>query len=46
MPIKFIDKFSFNPNYTLGIVPPQNFAILSSAHAVFWIERIASYFEI
>jgi len=37
---------AFIPDCALGIVGQQNFAIISSAHGLFWIERIASYFEI
>jgi hypothetical protein len=35
-----------NPNYAVGIVGQQNFSIISSAHGIFWIERIVSYYEI
>ncbi len=36
----------FNLNYAVGIVDQQNFSIISSAHGLFWIERIESYYEI
>ena len=34
------------PYYAVGIVGQQNFAIISSAHGLFWIEKIVSYFKI
>ena len=39
-------KQLFNPIYAVEIVDQQNFEIISSAHALLWIERIARYFEI
>ena len=37
---------SFNPDSAIGIVGQQNFSIILGAHGLFWIEGIASYFEI
>jgi hypothetical protein len=36
----------FIPDSAIGIVGKQNFSILLVAHGLFWIEGIASYFEI
>ena len=36
----------FNPDSAIGIVGQQNFSIILGAHGLFWIEGIASYFEI
>jgi hypothetical protein len=36
----------FNPNSAVGNVGQQNFSIILGAHGLFWIEGIASYFEI
>ena len=42
----FWGEFNLNPDYALGIVGQQKYTIKSSAHRLFWIERVASYFEI
>ena len=36
----------FNPDSAIGIVGQQNFSTILGAHGLFWVEGIASYFEI
>jgi hypothetical protein len=38
--------FHFNPDSASGIVGQQNISIILGAQRLFWIEGIASYFEI
>jgi hypothetical protein len=35
-----------NPDSAIGIVGQQKFSIILGVHGLFWIEGIASYFEI
>jgi hypothetical protein len=44
--VKTPDNVRFNPDSAIGIVGQQNFSIILGAHGLFWIEGIASYFEI
>jgi hypothetical protein len=43
--VEFIGR-KFNPDSAIGIVDQQNFSTILGAHGLFWIEGIASYFEI
>jgi hypothetical protein len=38
--------FNFNPDSAIGIVGQQKISTILGAHGLFWIEGIASYFEI
>ncbi len=42
----FFWVLKFNPYYAVGFFDQQNFTIISSAHGLYLIERIFSYFEI
>jgi hypothetical protein len=44
--IHFFEPSLLNPDSSIGMVGQQNFSILLGAHGLFWIEGIASYFEI
>jgi hypothetical protein len=45
-PANFTLIDSLKPDSAIGIVGQQNFSIILGAHGLFWIEGIASYFEI
>ena len=44
--VKKLGNVRLNPDSAIGIVGQQNFSIILGAHGLFWIEGIASYFEI